>query len=70
MRPEHEFWPDDISIADESVFHHRHILSPKQMTDIYLLALAVKHDGVLATFDRGIPLASVHGAGKRHLAVI
>ena len=66
----HEFWPDDFSIADPAIFDHSRILSPNQITDIYLLAVAVKHGGRLATFDRAIPIAAVHGAEPRHVAVL
>jgi uncharacterized protein len=66
----HEFWADDISISDADVFDHSRILGPNQITDLYLLALAVKHDGRLVTFDRGIPLLAVRGAEARHLAMI
>ena len=68
--PSHEFWPDDISVADDDLFDRTRILGPKQLTDVYLLALAVKNGGRLATFDRSIPLAAVRGAELRHLAVI
>jgi hypothetical protein len=67
---EHEFWPDDISLADNKLFDRSRILGPKQVTDIYLLGLAVKHGGRLATFDRTVPLAAVRAAEPRHLAVI
>src|SRR5580700_11005352 len=66
----HEFWPDDISIADGSLFDRARILGPKQITDVYLLALAVKNGGRLVTFDRSVPLAAARGAQPRHLAVI
>lgn len=66
----HLFWPDDISIADPAVFDHRRIFGPKQVTDIYLLALAVQNSGRLATFDRSIPITAVRGAEARHLAVL
>ena len=69
-RPDHEFWPDDISITDESDFRHGHILGPKQITDVYLLGLAVKNGGRLVTFDRGLPLKAVRGAEARHLVVL
>ena len=68
--PNHEFWPDDISIADDSLFDHAHILGPNQITDVYLLALAVKNGGRLVTFDRGLPIKSVRGAEARHLVVL
>jgi uncharacterized protein len=67
---DHRFWPDDISLLDEKLIDSTHILGPKQLTDIYLLALAVKHGGRLATFDRKISIAAVRGARAHHLAVI
>jgi hypothetical protein len=67
---DHEFWPDDVSIADRNVFDPAGILGPNQITDSYLLALAVKNDGRLATLDRGVSLRAVRGAEPRHLAVI
>jgi uncharacterized protein len=67
---DHEFWPDSISITDPAIFDHSWLLGPNQITDVYLLALAVKHGGRLVTFDRGIPLAAVRGAEPRHLTVI
>ena len=55
--PGHDFWPNDLSVAD--AFGPGALLaSHRQVTDAYLLALATAHDGVLATLDRGIvPLA-------------
>ncbi len=70
LLPDHEFWPDDISIADEQLFDRSHILGPNQITDVYLLALAVKNGGRLVTFDRGLPLRAVRGAEARHLVVL
>ncbi len=66
----HEFWPDDISIADDGLIDRMRILGPKQITDVYLLALAVKKGGRLVTFDRSIPLAAARGAQPRHLVAI
>jgi toxin-antitoxin system PIN domain toxin len=68
--PGHEFWPDDVSIAEGRLFDRSHILGPRQITDVYLLALAVKNGGRLVTFDRSVPLAAVRGAEPRHLVVI
>ena len=42
----------------------------RQVTDIYLLGVATKAGGRLATFDRSIPLSAVKGATKETLAVI
>ena len=67
---DHVFWPDDISLCDPEFFNAGCILGPNQITDVYLLALAVKNGGRLATFDRTIPLAAVRAAEARHVAVI
>jgi toxin-antitoxin system PIN domain toxin len=67
---DHAFWTDDISLLDAELFNRDRILGPKQLTDIYLLALAVKNGGRLATFDRTIPVGAVRGAGPHHVAVI
>ena len=67
---DHQFWPDDITITDETLFDHAFILGPNQLTDVYLLGLAVKRGGRLVTFDRGLPLKAVRGAELRHLVVL
>jgi toxin-antitoxin system PIN domain toxin len=66
----HRFWPDDISFRDGGLFAAGAPASHRQVTDLYLLGLTVKRQGCLATFDRGIPLANVHGAQAHHLALI
>jgi uncharacterized protein len=67
---DHVFWPDDISLLDMNLFNPERILGPKQLTDIYLLGLAVKNDGRLATFDRTIARGPVNPAEPSHLVVI
>jgi toxin-antitoxin system PIN domain toxin len=69
-RTDHDFWPDDLSIADGAVFDPSGILGPNQITDAYLLALAVKHGGRLVTLDRGVSLRAVRGAQPQHLVVL
>ena len=66
----HEFWLDDVSLRDESIFATERIHSSRQLTDLYLLALAVKHDGKLATFDKGIPISATRLAKTENLCVI
>ena len=68
--PGHEFWPDRLSIADRRVFDHARFLGPKQITDIYLLGLAVANGGRLVTFDRAITTSAVRGARPEHLVVL
>lgn len=67
---EHEFWPDSTSVLDNKAFEHSHIHGARQLTDLYLLALAVQHRGRLVTFDQRIPLNAVRNAQSRHLVVI
>lgn len=66
----HEFWPDDVSILDGDVADSTRIHGPRQITDIYLLALAVRHDGQFVTFDTSIARDAVKGVDKRHLFVL
>jgi toxin-antitoxin system PIN domain toxin len=66
----HEFWPDDLSILDISAFDSTRIHGPRQITDVYLLALAVRHGGRFVTFDLGVSGAAVRDAETRHLLVI
>jgi len=40
------------------------------ITDAYLLALAVHHQGALATVDRGVALSVVIGAKEKHLVLL
>lgn len=65
----HRFWPDDVSLTDV-IFDSDMIEGPKQVTDVYLLGLAKKNGGALATFDQSIPLAAVKGATKANLVSI
>jgi toxin-antitoxin system PIN domain toxin len=59
--PRHVFWPDAITLLDDQRFNRDLLLSPGQITDVYLLALAVFNGGKLATLDSAIPSASVAG---------
>ncbi len=68
--PLHEFWPDDVSLLDAAAIDHSCLLGPRQLTDIYLLAMAAKHGGCFVTFDRGISLAAAKGARAEMLVVV
>jgi toxin-antitoxin system PIN domain toxin len=65
----HEFWTDDVTLRDAALFQFEHILGHRQITDVYLLALAVRNSGRVVTFDRGLPISAVQGATKAHKAV-
>jgi toxin-antitoxin system PIN domain toxin len=66
----HEFWSDEVSLLDPDAFDSTRIHGPRQLTDIYLLGLAVQHAGTFVTFDTGIPLAAVRKATARNLVVL
>lgn len=66
----HEFWPDSVSLLDDTLFQSHVIAGHRMLADIYLLGLAVRHHGKLATFDTAIPLRSVRDATAGHLELL
>jgi len=57
--PEHLFWPDDLELSE--VVRGVNMLSGhRQVTDAYLLSLASKHGGRLATLDRAAVTLARH----------
>ena len=66
----HEFWSDEISLLNPDVVDSTRIHGPRQLGDIYLLALAVENEARFVTFDTGIPLAAVRRATLSNLTVL
>jgi hypothetical protein len=66
----HEFWSCSISLLEDRWINASHVHGPRQVTDVYLLALAVEHGGRFVTFDRTIPLSAAPGATPEHLVVV
>lgn len=66
----HEFWPDDLSILDAGAVDSTRIHGPRQITDVYLLGLAVRRGGRFVTFDKSVSGSAVRNAEARHLLVI
>ena len=52
--PDHRFWPDDVSLADLPAELRASLVGHRQVTDAFLLGLAIAHEGKLVTFDRGV----------------
>lgn len=67
---DHVFWQDSVSVCDGDSFHPAFFQGHRQLTDVYLLALAVANRGRLVTFDRHVPLKAVAGAGPQHLEIV
>jgi hypothetical protein len=66
--PGHEFWPDEVTLLDRQRIDATRMLDSAQVTDTYLLVLAARHDGKLATFDRQLVTdAVVNGRQSLHL---
>jgi uncharacterized protein len=69
--PGHQFWPDDISLVQALAKRQDRIVGHQQVTDAYLLALAVHHRGMLATLDKRLTgLAGERGVERSHIEVI
>lgn len=66
----HVFWPDDISLLDADIADPARIHGPRQLTDIYLLALAAEHNGCFVTFDGAVSLEAVKRATKKNLLIL
>lgn len=62
----HSFWPDDLSLAASGILAPEIALTSGMLTDLYLLALAIKHKGRLVTLDSKIALRAVVGATAAH----
>ncbi len=67
---DHVFWTESVSIRDRGRFRWKHVQGHRQLTDVYLLALAVSKQGCLATFDSAISVRAVEHAEPRNLALI
>jgi toxin-antitoxin system PIN domain toxin len=52
--PSHQFWPDDISFAEAVEPMQKQMQGHQQVSDAYLLGLALHRKGKLATMDRGV----------------
>jgi len=67
---DHEFWPDSLSFMDDAVIDHEKVIGPRQITDVYLLALATAQGGRLVTFDESINRDAVLTALRENLLTI
>lgn len=67
---DHEFWSDDISLLDPARFDLGQVVGPKQLTDMYLLALAIKNGGCFVSFDSRVILQTVQFAKPENLLIL
>jgi hypothetical protein len=52
--PGYHYWPISASVLSVTRPFRERIFGYKQITDAYLLGLAIKRNGVLVTLDKGI----------------
>ena len=67
--PAHVFWSDALSWDAAGIFKAEALLHHGQITDTYLLGLAVHHQGRLVSFDRRLSSRAVRG-GEEALQLI
>ena len=68
--PAHLFIADDYSLLDADSLHWPQLLGHRQVTDAYLLGLAVRHGCRFVSFDARVNLAVAPGAKAEHLWVL
>jgi toxin-antitoxin system PIN domain toxin len=52
--PNHQFWHDDVSLADSNQLALSRLTGYRQVTDAHLVTLALNRGGRLATLDRRV----------------
>jgi len=62
--PVHRFIPDSLSLADAEVFLDLAGVSPRQLSDVYLLGLAAHHGIEFATTDTRVLVHLVRGGAE------
>jgi len=71
---DHAFWSDELSFAEATALVGVRLVGHQQVTDAYLLGLALRRGGLLATLDEQIAvayrtkIARVQGSGAGRLA--
>lgn len=62
----HQFIADDYSLLDGAQIAWQSLLGHRQISDTYLLGLAVRHDCCFVSFDSRINPDTVSGAQPKH----
>jgi hypothetical protein len=68
---DHTFWTDELPVAEAVAFAGVRLVGHQQVTDAYLLGLALRRGGVLATLDQRIQaLTAPKSAERKSVEVI
>lgn len=62
---DHVFWADELSVTKAVAFAGVRLMGHQQVTDAYLLGLAIQRGGVLATLDQHIATLTEPGSAER-----
>jgi toxin-antitoxin system PIN domain toxin len=66
----HQFWADSLALVGHPGISWDHLSGHRQLTDAYLLALAVSQGGRFVTIDSRVALRSVPEAKPEQLVVL
>jgi toxin-antitoxin system PIN domain toxin len=66
--PSHSFWPDDLTFADAAALLQQQLEGHRQITDAYLLGLAMHRKAKLVTLDRS--LSALLSKDKKGVVVV
>ena len=69
-QPTHEFWSDALPVPRALKPLMRDAFGHRQITDAYLLSLAVRHKARLATFDRGLAEFATQARISPHVELV
>jgi len=71
QHPAHHFWTEDIGVTEALAHFSRRLLGHHQITDAYLLGLAIQKKGRLATLDASLSsLLPERSAAKTRLVLL
>lgn len=62
---DHAFWPDEPPVAEAVAFAGIRLMGHQQVTDAYLLGLAIRRGGILATLDQRIEVLTEPRSAER-----
>lgn len=66
----HVFWADDLEVNDLASFTSNALVGHRQVTDAYLIELAKRHKGKVATLDVGLADLLPQAERARYVAFI
>lgn len=71
QHPAHRFWTEDIGVTEALAHFGRRLLGHQQITDAYLLGLAIQKKGRLATLDASLSsLLPEQSSAKTRVVVV